>query len=268
MWRPSELHAFLAEQGLSAKKGLSQHFLIDRHVIERMIALAELQPGDSVLEIGPGPGAITQRLLDHGAQVLAIEKDAQFARLLSRFDSTGERLRVAHADALTYPLSELQGAVVVANLPFQVASPILTRFVTEPERIKRMVVLIQDEVARRLLASPFSREISSLTLFMQMYAQVRRGIRVKRTCFSPPPAVDGAVVVIDPHPPHIAHPEECLQVIRQAFQQRRKMLSTSLGQQYGKEAIQQALEQVGASPKARPEELNLTQWIALYKELI
>lgn len=267
IWRPSELKAFLAEHGLSAQKGLSQHFLIDGNVIGKMVALAD-KP--TTLEIGPGPGGITQELLKAGHKVIAIEKDRALASLLERFQTDDQRLTVEQGDILVVDLYELvdEQTCIVSNLPFQITAPVLSRLVIRSDLFSRMVVLVQDEVARRMTASPRTRDYGSLTLFLQLYANTTYAFKVSRRSFWPSPRVDSAVVVLDLHKPTIDEPEELEGLMRAAFQQRRKMLRRSLGELYGKKEIIAALEKAKLPPQARPEELTLIEFAHLRDRLL
>ncbi len=272
MYRPSDLHRLLKEWGAQPKKSLSQNFLIDGNIIRKIADAANVQPGDFVLEIGPGPGALTQDLLQRGARVIAVEKDRVLANRLTRLQ--GE-LTVYNDDILEFdfaqkldPFLKGQKAKVIANLPYHITAPILTKFACMHDRIDSMVFMVQHEVARRMTANPGSKDYGSLTLFLNYHCLAEYVFKVKRTCFYPVPKVDSAVVRLQLRdPPSVSDPESFLNIVRQAFEKRRKMLRNSLSGEYAPEAVVRALEQSGLNPKARPEELSLDQFIRFYEQL-
>jgi 16S rRNA (adenine1518-N6/adenine1519-N6)-dimethyltransferase len=263
---PNELIAFLHEIGAQPKKGLSQNFLIDANVIRKIVHLAAIQPGDFVLEIGPGAGAITRELLLTGAHVFAIEKDRLFAHHLPRLQTPDQRLEVICADFLDFPLQTLprKNWKVVSNLPFQITTPVLERLCTHP-LFQSFTLVMQKEIGERIQAKPKTKAFSSLTLFLQFYTTVHSSFHVPSSCFYPRPKVDASVLRFDPHPTPSIDPNRLFPLIRKAFQQRRKMLSTSLRALYPNMA--DLLASLHLSPKARPEELSLDQWIELYRKM-
>lgn len=259
----SELLAFLESIGQSPKKGLSQNFLIDENIVRKIVRLAEVQAGDRVLEIGPGPGALTQELLAAGAEVLAVEKDRVLAQHLQRFQTPDERLRVECADVLKFVIPQGHWKVV-ANLPYNITTPILEKLVGRAERFESITVMVQREVAERIRAKPRTKAFGSLTLFLQFHAVVHGAFGVTPGCFYPPPKVHSTVIRLDPRMPPAVDEAKLFGLIHRAYQQRRKMLTSSLREVRG---VTEALETVGITAKARPEELSLEQWIALLKEL-
>ncbi len=265
LFKPSELRARLQALGKRPDKKLSQNFLIDGNILKKIVALAEVKAGDSVVEIGAGPGALTQVLLQTGAHVIAIEKDTIFATALEDLQTEDGRLEVISADFLTLPLesflSTKKKIKVVANLPYQITTPIITRLVPLYTQIQALTLMVQKEVALRFIAQKGSADYSSFTLFLQYYADIFYGFNVTPTCFYPAPKVHSAVVqlVLKP-PPAIPFPEK---LIRRAFQQRRKMLRTSLKDL----PIEPFLKEMGLNPQARPEELSLSNFLELSTRL-
>lgn len=266
LYRPSELKLFLQELGISAKKSLSQNFLIDGNILEKICRLAEVQLGDHILEIGPGPGALTEALLKKGALVTAVEKDKTFAKVLNRL---GNHLVVIEEDFLTIDLESLlkssQKFKVVANLPYQITTPILSKLVPCHHLISSIVVMVQKEVATRFVALPNTADYSSFTLFLQFYGNTTYGFTVGPNCFYPPPKVHSAVVKIDLKPCPNISTDRFFQMTRMAFQQRRKMLRVSLKKNYP--YIEEALMKLDLGLTCRPEQLSLEQFISLYQEL-
>lgn len=275
LYQPSTLHHFLDELGLSARKSLSQHFLIDGNIIRKIIQAAELFPDDYVIEIGPGPGALTEALLDAGVKVLAIEMDHRFATALSRLQTPDARLEVIQADFLTFPLQEhlrevLKGkkAKVVANLPYQITTPILAKLLPLHAYLSSLTVMVQKEVGQRFVAHKGTSDYSSFTLFLQYYATTSYCFTVKPTCFSPPPKVHSAVMRCLLHPPPPVQEESSFfSLIRTAFQHRRKMLRASLKELYSPQEIEASLQSIHLNPQARPETLCLQEFIAFYEQI-
>lgn len=264
IYRPSELRQFLGNLGIHPKKRLSQNFLIDRHVIEHMCDAAAVTAGDLVIEVGPGPGAVTEELLSRGARVVAIERDEVLANALGRLEGD---LTVVSGDILEQEIRSLVGpgpAKLVASLPYHITTPILTHLLPS-SLFSTMVVLIQEEVARRFTATPGSKQFGSITLFLQCYATPRYLFPVSRSCFFPVPGVDSAVIELVSHAPPYPAMEPFHELVRTAFGQRRKMIGKSLASRYPN--IAQALDQAGIAGSQRPEQLSLQQFLTLYERL-
>jgi 16S rRNA (adenine1518-N6/adenine1519-N6)-dimethyltransferase len=271
LYRPSDLHAYLNEKGVAPKKRLSQNFLIDGNIIAKILHTAQIQPDDLVIEIGPGPGALTQALLAQGARVIAIEKDRALAADLERLQTPDERLTVLCQDALTlsYP-SLLKGkqAKVVANLPYQITTPLLITLLPLYPTLTSLTVMVQKEFADRLRASPKTADYGSITLFMNFYGAITHHFVVSPHCFYPKPKVHSTVIHCQLKSACLAEDAERFFVLtRSAFQQRRKMLKVSLRHLYSITQIEEGLEQLKLPPTSRPEELSLEQFLALYRFL-
>ncbi len=259
----TELKSFLNSLGVRPKKGLSQNFLIDGNIVAKIVSQAEVECGDYVLEIGSGPGALTQALINQGAEVVAVELDEVFASALKRFD-----IKVYNEDILAFPLEKLERrGKVVANLPYHITAPILTKLATRRDLFSSVTVMVQEEVARRLTASPKSRDYGSLTIFLNFYTEPTYAFRVSRSCFFPAPNVDSAVVTFALKEPPQVDADRFFKLVRTAFGQRRKMMKKLLAAVYGVEEVAAAFEQVGINPKARAEELGLETFLALFSEL-
>lgn len=272
MYQPSQLRAYLQSLGIQAKKGLSQNFLIDGNIIRKIVTEAQVQPGDLVLEIGPGPGALTEALVQAGAQVLAVEKDHVLAQALQQ----RLPLELFEEDILTFPwrqvLSERlaagKKAKIIANLPYHLTTPILTRFVPAHDLIASMTVMVQKEVAERMSAVPGNKIYGSLTVFLNYHARVNYAFTVSNHCFFPPPKVHSAVVSL--HlctPPAVSDEEAFFRLTRSAFGQRRKMLRASLSELYPADRVTAALTTLQQNPLARPEELSLELFLKLFEKL-
>jgi 16S rRNA (adenine1518-N6/adenine1519-N6)-dimethyltransferase len=273
LYRPSELREFLASLGIFPKKKLSQNFLIDGNVLKKIAALSELKPGDWVVEIGPGPGVLTELLLEQGCHVVAIEKDTVFAGALNRLQNSTNSLEVCCGDIMDFSFEEHlkkkmpQGvkAKVVANIPYHLTSPIIEKILSSPNVIQSATLMVQEEVARRCVASPGGADFSSFSVFLQFYSHVRYGFLVPPNCFYPPPKVDSAVIRFDLQKKFsLADEEGFFKMVRCAFMQRRKMAKSSLRQLYESENIENAFHKLGKNPQVRPEELSLEEWVQFF----
>lgn len=276
MHKPSELLNFLEGLGIHPKKALSQNFLIDGNIIRKIVSSAGVHAGDVVLEIGPGPGSLTAALLDAGAQVIAIEKDRVLAEALKRFEASGKLLEIVTADVLECALGELlikhlkpgHKGKVIANLPYHITTPIVAKLLQFSGMISDIVIMVQDEVAKRFVGKPRTPDYGSLTLFLNYYTEPKYVFKVSRNCFYPAPNVDSAVVHLKLRPPPLVSDENrFFQMTRTAFKQRRKMLRVSLKQIYLPSKIEEALQAIGKSSLARPEELSLAEFIAFFEQL-
>jgi len=260
-----ELLTFLHSIGASPRKWLSQNFLIDRNMVAKIIEMADVVAGDKVLEIGPGTGAITKQLLDTGAHVLAVEKDLLFAEHLNRFQTPDNRLEIKATDFLKFPLESIgSGWKVVANIPFKITAPILEILSAHSHQFQSFTLVVQKEVTDRIKAKPKTKEYGSLTIFIQFYTTFQSALPIPSSSFYPRPSVDSNVVhLVYKEPPTDIDPARFFALVRKAFQQRRKMLTSSLHEGYPE--LKANLEELGISPRARPEELSFDEWIALYQ---
>src|SRR5262245_1141038 len=234
----SEIRATLKEIGVSPVKTLGQNFLHDQNLSRWIVDQAQITPQDYVVEIGPGLGALTRFLLEKGAHVLAIEKDARLAKFLrARFES--ERLEIVNIDALKFDPRVLfahRGVKLIGNLPYNISSPLLLKFVEYPSPISLWLLMLQKELAMRLSASPCTNDYGALTLRVQLHHRVKYLRSVPSTVFLPRPDVDSALVRLDPRDPVDLpqHDDELLlELIRTGFSQRRKQLRKLLREYVG-----------------------------------
>ncbi|MGM0440079.1 MAG: 16S rRNA (adenine(1518)-N(6)/adenine(1519)-N(6))-dimethyltransferase RsmA [Chlamydiota bacterium] len=266
-----ELQSYLESLGTRPKKSLGQNFLVDNNILDKIINTADIRPGEVVLEIGPGPGALTEKLLEAGATVIAVEKDKLFARGLQRLEGS---LKIVNDDIMETDLTSLlpKGAPVkvVANIPYNLTTPIIEKLLLHSDSFSSIILMVQNEVALRCTAPPNTSEYSSLTIFLGFYSQVDYAFKVGRKCFLPPPKVDSAIIRLvlrNPPLPQKLH-QDFFMLTRTAFQQKRKMLRSSLRKIYSPKQVMEALESIGCSPQARPQELSLRSFTALFLELI
>lgn len=254
----SELISFLNELGTTPKKWLSQNFLIDSNIVKKIVQTADIQKGDVVLEIGPGPGALTSLLLELGATVYAIEKDPIFAKALSRLQTEDQRLHVYCADALEFPIEQIPFRKVVANLPYHITTPLLEKCFACA--FTSLTLMVQKEVADRIFAKNGTKDFGSLSLFAQYYAYLKSHFTVSSGCFYPKPSVDSSVIHLVSRPP--LKSDHFFPLMRRSFQQRRKMLTSSLREFAPAEQIKKALQTISFRDDARPEMLTLDQWLS------
>ena len=256
----AEIKRLLAEHDLRPQRRLGQHFLADPNTVERIVIEAGVEPGDRVIEVGSGTGTLTRALVAAGASVVAYEVDRTLRSLLqAELQDLDVELRFE--DALTADWSgEFSSGSwkMVANLPYNVGTPILLDAVRSAAAIERFVVMVQKEVALRLVAEPGSKQYGLPSIIAQFHTTPRLAFRVAPTVFMPPPEVESAVVVLDRIEPHPLA-EEAGRLASQAFQQRRKMLRGTLGDRVDREAFAAA----EVSPSARPEELAAADFLRL-----
>ncbi|MDO8848836.1 MAG: 16S rRNA (adenine(1518)-N(6)/adenine(1519)-N(6))-dimethyltransferase RsmA [Coriobacteriia bacterium] len=273
---PSATIGVLKRHGLYTRKSLGQHFLIDDNIVGRIIESAAIEPGEPVLEIGPGIGTLTDALLTAGANVVAVEYDTRLVPVLAELEAHSGSLSVVHADAVTVPTNRLvtpAGAVraLVANLPYAVAATVVLRFLEELPALERAVVMVQAEVAERMAADPGSKSYGAYTVKLALRATAGARFTVPRSCFLPPPRVDSAVIRLDRAERGL--PVRLLtsaaRAADAAFTQRRKTLRNSLAAGLGL-AVSEAsamLEEAGIDGSLRAENLEVEQYIELGRVL-
>jgi 16S rRNA (adenine1518-N6/adenine1519-N6)-dimethyltransferase len=266
----SEIPAILQDIGVSPVKKLGQNFLHDQNLARWIVDQAELTADDYVVEIGPGLGALTQLMLEKGARVLALEKDTRLANFL-RTRLPHPRLELRNVDALDFDLRDLyceRRVKIIGNLPYNVSSPLLTKFVDYPTPISLWLFTLQKEVAARLSAAPGTHDYGALTLRMQLHHRVQLLRTIPATVFIPQPEVASALVRISSRNPlelPACDDQVLMSLVRSGFSQRRKQLQKALGSH----AIdcERAAARLGFDPKARAEELSLEQWIGLANDI-
>jgi len=245
------------------RKRLGQHLLADPGVIRRIVALAGLTGQESVLEIGPGLGALSEELARRCARLCLIEIDRDFAaRLRERF-AVSPHVDIVEQNVLKADLSALcpEPTIVVANLPYNISTPVLFRLLDHADRFPRLVLMLQREVAERLRAQPGQDSYGVLSVMVQFRARVRHGLHVDAAAFVPRPKVASEVVVLEPYersPVTVTDPRDLRLVVRGAFQQRRKQLVNSLGTLTSDP--RQILAVAGIDPTRRPETLSLAEF--------
>ena len=255
--------------GLRPSKGRGQNFLHDFGVVQRIVKEAGISRDDHVLEIGPGLGMLTQELLDHAGRVTAIELDTALAQHVARAFGDHDHFSLIHADALRTDLAGIadDAAVkVVANLPYSAAAAIVQHVLESDMALTSATVMVQREVAERMLASP--PDMSILSVATQVYATGRLAFVVPPDVFLPSPSIDSAVITLRPHPePLIARERrpQFFRLVNGGFRHKRKNIANSLADEMrlNKTEIASALEAAGIDPTRRAQTLSIVEWIAL-----
>ena len=278
---PAGTIAVLQKYNFRFQKKFGQNFLIDPHVLEKIIRAAEVTKDDFVLEIGPGIGTMTQYLAEAAREVLAVEIDRSLLPILEDTLSPYDNVTVLNADILKVDIAEIareknegKPIKVVANLPYYITTPILMGLLESGAPVSSITVMVQKEVADRMAAGPGTKDYGALSLAVQFYAETYLAANVPPNCFMPRPNVGSAVIRLTrrEEPPVKVHSQELLfKLIRASFNQRRKTLVNGLnnyaGLSFSKEEIQEALRQMNLSETVRGETLTLSQFAELADRL-
>jgi 16S rRNA (adenine1518-N6/adenine1519-N6)-dimethyltransferase len=251
------------------KKRFGQHFLTDTNILKRIVAFAGIEPADTVVEIGPGGGALTRQLALRAARVVAIEIDCD---LISPLRSAApQNLEVIEADALTFDFSRIAQSPfhLVGNLPYNVATPLFRRFIEFRRSIRDVTVMVQKEVAGRIVAEPNSKAYGPLSVLVQYYANPSYGFTVAPGSFRPKPTVDSAVIRLDWRS-DVEDANDFTDFVHRAFASRRKTLANNLGRMFPEKPraeLSQALREINVPPNARPENLSVQDFLGLYNQV-
>ena len=265
-----EWSALLDRLGVRPSKGLGQHFLFERGVVQRMVRQAGITSEDRVLEIGPGLGILTDELLQRAGSVTAVELDRRLAEHLRQTFGDAPRFRLVEGNALDLATDDLipsgEPFIVAANLPYAVGSAVLRHLLEQPHRPRRLAVMLQMEVAQRLTARP--PEMSVLGVATQFYAEPRIAFAVPPSVFVPPPSVESAVSILEvrPEPPlPEADHGRFFRIVNAGFRQKRKQVANSLADELRlpKGAVTSWLTDAGIDPMRRAQTLSVAEWLVL-----
>ena len=257
--------------GIPPRKSLGQNFLIDENIVSRIVRTASLTKEDTVVEIGPGQGVLTRELAEAAGSVIAIELDERLVRHLRETLGGVLNLQIISGDALAFPYESLPGRVtVVANLPYYISTPIITKLLGAHDKITSMVLMLQKEVAQRITASPGGRDYGYMSVMVQFHAQAENLFIVPKQAFTPVPKVDSAVVrlVLRDAPEDVSDPVFFERVVSAAFSKRRKMLKNSLKNSLviPPEKFDDAMGRLiraGIDPSRRAETLSLSEFVLM-----
>lgn len=279
----SNTYTAIKKYGFTFKKSLGQNFIIDPNILDKIVEKADLDKDTGVIEIGPGIGALTQKLAESAGKVVAIEIDQRLIPILNESLAENDNVVVINGDILKLPLDRIieeqldgyKAIKVVANLPYYITTPIIMKLLEDKLKLGLIMVMIQKEVAERISAAPGSKDYGSLTLAIEYYAKADIAFSVPRKVFLPEPNVDSAVLQLQirDNPPYKADDEEFLfKVIRASFAQRRKTiynnLTNNLVGKDQKEEVLRILELLNIDQKRRAETLTLKEFVELSNYLL
>lgn len=278
LYSPKYVKEILAKYGFEFSKSLGQNFLIDGNIVRKIVEKANIGPEDYVLEIGPGIGTLTEELALKAKKVVAIELDKDLLPILDETLSQYENVEIIHGDVLKVDLKKIieekldnKRVKLVANLPYYVTTPIITKLLESDLNLDSIIVMVQKEVAERIGAKAGGKEYGSLSVFVSFFSQAEIIINVPKTVFMPQPKVDSAVIKLDikKELPDIDR-DKFFKVVKAAFSKRRKTLLNALSS-YGfnidKETIKETLEKLNIKPEVRAENLSVEDFIKISKSL-
>ena len=270
---PKHIQELIRTHHFSVQKKFGQNFLVDANILEGIVEAAEITKQDTVLEIGPGMGSLTEPLLMAADRVIAVEVDPLLIPILKENLKEYENLTLIHGDILKLDLKEIlpagKKAKVVANLPYYITTPIVMQLLENQEQIESITVMVQKEVAQRMKEGPGTKAYGALSLAVQYYAKPELVMTVSKHCFLPKPDVDSAVIRLDifapeDRPVQVKDPAFLFRLIRAAFNQRRKTLLNALqndaGTRIPKEKTLEALQKMDKPETIRGEALTLSEF--------
>ena len=256
---------------MKPKKYLGQHFLKNSAVLPLIIEAAELTKEDTVLEIGSGTGILTEELAKHAGEVLAVEKDFELVELLKK-NVKAKNVKIVHQDALFFTPDILGPYKVVANIPYNITSPLIRKFIESTPRPELLVLMVQKEVAERITAKAGNRERGLLTIIVEFYATAEIIAQVPRTDFYPVPEVDSAIIKIRPKGDEAirglgGEPKQFFAVVKAGFSAKRQQIHNSLAatMRLPKDQVRDILKRSSIDPQKRAEDLTLEDWVNLTK---
>ncbi|MFW6301646.1 MAG: 16S rRNA (adenine(1518)-N(6)/adenine(1519)-N(6))-dimethyltransferase RsmA [Bacillota bacterium] len=281
---PTGLKSLLKKHDLYAKKSFGQNFLVDGNILDIIIESADLEKTDNVIEVGPGLGALTVRILEEipDGQLLAVEKDRELCAILESELSEHDNFSLVEADILEYNLEELLRTnefkdldyKLMANLPYNITSPLIRLFLERETRPAKMVLMVQREVAERIVAEPGGKDYGTLSIAVQYYAEAEIVHYISPEVFIPQPRVESAIITLNlknPHPERADNEDIFFKVVRAIFQQRRKIIRNSLSKaaqvDFPRDIVDEALASAGIDPKIRGEKLSIKRIIKLSNKL-
>lgn len=271
------IKSILTKNNLWTKKNLGQNFLVSKNVLNRIVDSAKISDDDTVVEIGPGLGVLTEELSKNAKLVLAIEKDYDLVEFLRRRFKSHKNVKIIHGDVLTYDLELMAyGYKIVANLPYNITSPVIRKFLEAENKPSEMIIMVQKEVGERLVAKPSNSDRGILTVMIEFYGYAEIIDIVKRICFWPIPNVDSAIIKIilkqknrgteEPKNLGTIDPISFMRLVKIGFSQKRRQIHHPLssGLHLSKVEISDILKATNIEPTLRAEDLRLEDWKKLY----
>lgn len=249
--------------GVRPTKALGQNFVVDPNTIRKVVAVAETSPEDRVLEIGAGGGSLTLGLAAAAERVIAVEYDRRLLPVLAETLRSRANVDVVAADALKLPLAELDVNKLVANLPYNIAVPVVIRVLEEAPQISELVVMTQREVGERLVAGPGSKAYGQVSVIVAYFAEATLAAKVSRRAFFPVPGVDSVLVRLNRRRPPAVDKDHLFALVRKGFGQRRKTLRNALGGGQAGGDVEAILRSLGLDPGVRAEQLSLADFVAI-----
>lgn len=274
---PKETIRVIQENNFTFRKSYGQNFLIDAHVLDKIVSAAEIDSDTDVLEIGPGIGTLTQYLAESAKTVTAVEIDDKLIPILEKTLAEYDNVRVIHGDILKQDIAELfegRHFKIVANLPYYITTPIIMSLLESHVPADSITVMIQKEVAERMMASPGTKDYGALSLAVQFYAEPYLAANVPPNCFMPRPNVGSAVIRLkrlEEPPVQVKDEKLMFKLIRAAFNQRRKTLANAVknfeGLSFSREEVEEGIKNIGLDVRIRGEAMSLEQFAKLSDEL-
>lgn len=274
---PKETIRVIQENNFTFRKSYGQNFLIDSHVLDKIVSAAEIDSETDVLEIGPGIGTLTQYLAESAKSVTAVEIDDKLIPILEKTLAEYDNVRVIHGDILKQDIAELfegRHFKIVANLPYYITTPIIMSLLESHVPADSITVMIQKEVAERMMASPGTKDYGALSLAVQFYAEPYLAANVPPNCFMPRPNVGSAVIRLkrlEEPPVQVKDEKLMFKLIRAAFNQRRKTLANAVknfeGLSFSREEVEEGIKNIGLDVRIRGEAMSLEQFAKLSDEL-
>ncbi|MBI1974536.1 MAG: ribosomal RNA small subunit methyltransferase A [Candidatus Zambryskibacteria bacterium] len=240
---------------LNFKKSLGQHFLRSERALNKIVEAGNIKPGETILEIGSGAGALTEKLLATGAKIIAVEKDDQLFELLK--NKFGDQLTLIHDDILNFQTSELPAYKLISNIPYNITGAILKKFLSADKKPEKIVLLVQKEVAERTIAR--DKKESVLSVSVKAYGKPHYIETVKAGSFAPVPKVDSAIISIDNILGNFDE-KNFFKVLRVGFSSKRKKLFSNLSNTFAKEKVESSFKKLDLDPNIRAEDLSVENW--------
>jgi 16S rRNA (adenine1518-N6/adenine1519-N6)-dimethyltransferase len=269
----SEIKKIIFERSISLRYAWGQNFLVDKNLQEKMLRAARITPKDTVLEIGPGLGALTEELLKRAKKVFVVEKDKGFCAFLKESFAQAENLEIICADILEVEFAKIikEKALVIGNLPYYITTPIITKLIEKERKlISAIFVTVQKELGERLIAVPGGKDYGAITCLVQFFTQPEMLFSIPAAAFYPQPKVESCFLKMQfYHQPKVKVGSEALffQLVRAAFNQRRKNILNALAAKWERKTVLQALAKAGIDLRKRAEQLSLEDFARIEKGL-